>query len=123
MSAVLRAQGRDFAPDRFCSESLLEPCAIFRRGEPSRTRGVRETSGINLALSDAGFDEFTRQAEEATTFLEAHKEDLLRLRNYPGLESMNLDFGIASRDVYVQNDYFPPSLIRLAGELGPGTGL
>jgi hypothetical protein len=31
-----------------------------------------------------------------------------------------LDFAIERRDVAVQCDYFPPDLVRIAGELGIG---
>jgi hypothetical protein len=125
MSAVLRAYGTDFEPDRFCSESGLEPCAIIRRGEPvlpkARPEGKNhERSGINIVLSDAEFDEFPRQVEETTAYLEAHRDELIRLHDFPGIEDVTIDFGIARRDVIVQCDYLPPALVRLAGELGLG---
>jgi hypothetical protein len=115
-------------PHRFCSESGLKPCELYRRGEPvfpaSQPQGKKnDASGINLVVSDADFHEFPRQVEEATAFLQAHKEELARLRGFPGVEAMTLDFGIARRDVIVQSDFFPPSLIRLAGELGLGIEL
>lgn len=128
MSAILRANGVGFDPDRFCSESPLRPCALYRRGEPvlpaTRPDGrTHSVSRINLVLSEADFHEFHRQVDEATAFLEAEKDEIARLRSFPGMESMTIDFGIARRDVLVQSDYFPPSLVRLAGELGLGIEL
>jgi hypothetical protein len=128
MAAVLRASGTEFDPDRFCSGSLLKPCRLYRRGEPvfpaSNPGGRKnEASGINVVLSEADFHEFRRQVHEATVFLEAHQEDLARLRSFPGVESMTIDFGIARRDVVVQRDFLPPSLIRVASELGLGIEL
>lgn len=125
MSAVLRAYGTDFDPDRFCSESGLRPCKLYRRGEPQLPRTKpegrkKEQSGINIVVSDADFHEFPRQVEETLAFLEAHKDELSRLRSFPGIEVMTVDFGIERRDVIVQCDYLPPPLIRLAGELGIG---
>jgi hypothetical protein len=127
MAAILRSYGVEFDPDRFCAESGLKPCAIYRRGEPVRPATKpdgrkHEGSGIDVIVSGADFHEFPRQVEEATAFLEARKEELLRLRALPGLESMTIDFGIARRGV-VQFDFLPPSLIRLAGELGLGIEL
>jgi hypothetical protein len=128
MAAVLRVSGAEFDPDLFCSGSGLKPCAIYRRGEPvypaSQPRGKKhDVSGINVRVSDAGFHEFPRQVEEATTFLQAHREELARLRCCPGADWMTLDFGIAWRDVAVHSDFLPPSLISLAGELGLGIEL
>ncbi len=79
-----------------------------------------ETSCMNVLGSEAEFHEFTLQVEETTAFLEAYKEELLRLRGFPGIEGIVIDFGIARRDVIVQSDFLPPSLIRLAAELGLG---
>jgi len=148
MSAYLRIYGTEFDPDRFCSESGLTPFYLYRRGEPVPSlppnlrpsglnlfrrgeppvpiipeRREHERSGINVVVSKADYHEFSRQVDEATAFLEAHKEVLLRLRCFPGIEVMSLDFGITRRDVIVQSDLLPPPLIRLAGELGLGIEL
>jgi len=128
MSAVLRVSGVAFDPDRFCAGSGLDPCKLYRKGErvfpASRPDGRRnDKSGINVVASDAGFNEFPRQVEEATAFLVAHRADLARLRSFPGVEDMTLDFGIPRRDVVVHSDYLPPALLRLSGELGIGIEL
>ena len=125
MAAVLRARGTEFDPDRFCSKSGFKPCRLYRKGEPvlpaTKPEGRKnEDSGIHVVLSEADFHEFPRQVDEATAFLEIHKDELARLRNFPGIEDMTIDFGIARRDVIVQSDYLPPCLIRMAGELGLG---
>jgi hypothetical protein len=128
MSAVLRAFGAEFDPDRFCSGSGLKPSKLYHRGEPllpgakSEGRKYKE-SGITVVVSEAGFHEFPRQVAEATAFLDIHKDELSRLRRFPGVEGMTIDFGIARRDVIVQCDVLPPSLIRLAGELSLGIEL
>jgi hypothetical protein len=128
MAAVLRVSGAAFDPDRFCAGSGLQPCRLYRKGEPtlpaSEPDGRRnDRSGINVVASEADFGEFPRQVEEATAFLLAHREELARLRDFPGVEAMTLDFGIARRDVVVQCDYLPPDLLRVVGELGMGIEL
>jgi hypothetical protein len=128
MATVLRASGSDFDPDRFCAESGFEPCGLYRKGEPrfpaSRLDGrCNDASDINVVASEADFHEFPRQVEETSAFLEAHKEELARLRDFPGVEGVVLDFGIARRDVAVQCNELSPKLIRLAGELGLGIEL
>ncbi|GAC1472091.1 MAG: hypothetical protein NVSMB9_18930 [Isosphaeraceae bacterium] len=128
MSAVLRVFGEEFEPDGFCATTTLQPCHLYRKGEPkfpaSQPNGRHnDKSGINFVASEADFDEFPRQVEEATAFLLLHRQELSRLRDFPGVEDMTLDFGIARRDVLVQCDHLPPTLLRAAGELGIGIEL
>jgi len=128
MSAVLRVCGRDFDVDRYCAQGALAPCAVYRRGEPvypaSQPHGRRnEQSGVHIAVSDAAFEEFPRQVEEAVVFLRTHYEEVRQLVQFPGVELAYLDFGVARREVEVQCDYLPPELVRLAGELGLGIEL
>jgi hypothetical protein len=128
MSAVLRAYGTDFDVDAFLIGCTLPVCAVKRRGEPvspvSQPNGRRhEWSGVHVSASDAEFDQFPQQVEEATEFLRAHTEQLRRLRDFPGVEGVTLDFGVARRDVPVQCDHLPAELVRLAGALGLGIEL
>lgn len=123
MSAMIRASGTNFDPDHFCSQSQLHPCELFRRGEPyfsaSQSDGRRyEHSGINIVASDAEFDEFDRQVDEAAAFLKGHHDELSRLRDFPGIEGIMIDFGAKHKDVYVECYSLSPELVRLAGELG-----
>ncbi len=125
MSAVLRAYGADFDVDAFLTGCTLHVCAVKRRGEPvaptSRPDGRRhERSGVHVSASNADFEEFLRQVEEATAFLRAEFEQIRRLCQFPGVEDVTLDFGIVRRDVAVQCDYLPPELVRVAGALGLG---
>ncbi|SIO60498.1 hypothetical protein SAMN05444166_6415 [Singulisphaera sp. GP187] len=125
MVAVLRADGTQFDPDQFMAESHLEACKLYRKDEPLfpelKPEGKKHsTSGITFVVSDADFHDFPQQIVEATAYLEINRDELSRLRDFAGIESVTLDFGIAQRDVMVQCDYLPPSLIRLAGELELG---
>jgi hypothetical protein len=128
MSAVLRAIGRDFDVDAFLTGSTLKPCSVYRRGEPrfpaSQPRGpTLEKSGLHVVLSDADFHEFPKQVADSTAFLLAEAEEIHRLRTFPGVEDVTLDFGIERRDVVVQSDHLPADLIRAAGALGLGIEL
>lgn len=80
-------------------------------------------SGAHVVASDADFDQFARQEAEATDFLRNHFEQLRRLRTFPGVESVTLDFGIERRNVYLQCDSLSPELIAAAGSLGLGISL
>jgi hypothetical protein len=128
MSAVLRASGANFNVDRFCATSTLEPCTVYRAGEPVfptiQPNGRRnQVSGIHIVVSDAEFDAFPQQVTEAISFLRTHHDQVRVLCEFPGVDGAILDFGIARRDVPVQCDILPPELIRLAGELGLGIEL
>lgn len=123
MSAVLRAYGAGFDVAAFLAGCSMPVCAVKRRGEPvfpaSQPNGRRhKQSGIHVSASDAGFEEFPRQVEEAAAFLRANAEQIRRLVMFPGVEGVTLDFGIVRRNVAVQSDHLPVDLVRLAGSLG-----
>ena len=123
MSAVLRAYGKEFDVDAFLVGCALPVCAVKRRGEPldpaSKPNSRRhERSGVHVLVSDAEFEAFSQQVEDAIMFLRGDAERILGLCQFPGVEGVTLDFGIARRDVVAQCDHFPAELIRLAGSLG-----
>ena len=123
MSAVLRAYGTNFDVDAFRIGCTLEICAIKRKGDPIRPSssptGPRfPWSGVHIPVSDAAFDDFPRQTVEATAFLRAEFKQIQRLCQWPGIESVTLDFGIERRDAAVQCDVLPAELIAVAGLLG-----
>lgn len=125
MGAVLRAAGSTFDPHRFCRHYGLEPTSVHRKGEPRRPANnpggrTHESSGFNLTVSKADFHDLPGQIADAIVFLESQKLALAALRDDPGVEQVELDFGIARRGVAVQSDSLPPRLICLAGELGLG---
>ena len=103
MSCVLRATGLDFQPNEFCAESPLAPCHIHRQGEPkfrTRPNGPKiQKGGLNVVVSEASFDEFETQVQDAISFLQTNFKEVQRLCTFPGVESVGLDFGIAWRDV------------------------
>jgi hypothetical protein len=122
MSAMIRAEGVEFDVDAFLATSSLKPTRVFRKDEPVSARrpdGPRNASTrFNVSASDAGFDEFPRQIDEATVFLRDYGSEIERLVSYPGVASVGLDFGVFWRDVPIHCDYLPVELLRLAGELG-----
>jgi hypothetical protein len=76
---------------------------------------------VNVAVSDADLTDLRQQARDAIGFLQSNKGELARLVSFPGVEGVELDFGIAWRqDVVTQTDSLPRELVRLAGELGLG---
>ena len=124
MSCVLRASGTNFDVDEFLKTSTLDVLTVFRRGElQSPTSSVTrkgEYSGMNVSVSVREFSDLRGQIDDAVEFCSENDRELRRLRNFPGLEKMDLDFPIEDRDVVFQSDAFPPELLLLLGGLGIG---
>jgi hypothetical protein len=128
MPTVLRAYGSQFDLDAFLALSRLPVCSVVRQGDPiypaSRPNGPRhDRSGVHVSVSDADFSDLARQAREVADFLQARRDEIRQLCEFPGIEDVTLDFGIERRDVPIQCDYLPPDLVRLAGALGLGIEL
>ena len=72
MAYIFHLSGQDFNVEALVQLSPVEPCAVFRRGEPvsKRPNSRRaQISGINLEVSDADFDDLEQQQADAITFL------------------------------------------------------
>jgi hypothetical protein len=108
--------------DAFLTGSTLEPCQVFYRGEPKfKTRpegGISQCSGFNAEVSLADFCELSSQIEDAISFLQENEDEMKRLVEFAGVESVEVDFAIEQRDVFVQSDNFPANLLLLCGQLG-----
>ncbi|MBD2098585.1 hypothetical protein H6F90_26295 [Trichocoleus sp. FACHB-591] len=120
MSCMFRATGFDFAVDKFLQQSTLIPDSVWHRGEHRLAKRVHEGSGFSMVASQADMSNPQQQVEDAIAFLKANQVELERLQKFSGVERICLDFGIEDRDVAVQCDYFPPELLRLAGNLNIG---
>jgi hypothetical protein len=121
MSAVLRAAGDDFDSQAYLRDSTLPGVQGWNRGDPMfpRSEGKRcKSSGVHAEVSPADFDEFQQQVADATKFLPEHIDEIRRLRNFPGVESVTIDFGIWRRDLFAEYKESPEELVRLAGSLG-----
>ena len=119
LCCVLRASGSDFDVEAFLDDSPLEPCSVWHRGETRSRDRVHNDSGFNL---DIGSGEVSAQIAGVVQFMIAHDVEMRRLCSCTSIEII-LDFAIARRDVFVQCDSFPATLIRLAGSLGLGIEL
>jgi hypothetical protein len=124
---VLRANGKDFDVDLFLRKSPIEPCKVYRRGEPrfaaSQPHGpTHETSGFNANVSTKEWDDLAGQITDAKSFLTEQRAELDRLRKFAGVDGIEIDFPIPLRigrnNVAVQSDRFPADLIFAAGSLG-----
>jgi len=125
MSCVLRASGTNFDVDEFLKTSSLDALTVFHRGEAQRRGSVAtqhrtSQAGMSVHVSQREFSDLRGQIEDAVKFLEDNDQELKRLRDFPGLERMDLDFPVEDRDVVFQSDAFPPRLLSLLGALRIG---
>lgn len=119
---VLHISGDDFRVDDFLSGSELQPYRVHHRGEVGRRSRVHTDSGFSLGVSDADGD-LCKEIEDAIKFLNTNEPELRRLRDFPGVTDLRLDFGLYFRNVAAQFDYLPPDLLASAGNLGIGIEL
>ena len=124
---VLRVSGVNFDPRGFLRNSTIKACSGYLRGEPrrlARPDGPKcTTSGFTASVSDADWSDLLAQSADAVAFIEKHEAELLKLRGLPEVDDMRLDFPIERRDVFVQCDFFPSSLVMAAGRVGLGLEL
>lgn len=122
MACFLRVWGVELDVDALVASNEITLRSLYRKGEPRsslRPDGEKLTcSGISYCVSDAGFDEFKTQRDEAIAYLSGHCNDIEKIVSAPGVDGASLEFGIKKRDVAMQCDIFPALLISLAGRFG-----
>lgn len=123
MSAIVRIAGPDADCDELLRLSPVEPCTVWRRGEPkfpaSQANSEKLTSsGINLVASEAGFDEFETQLDESIEFLDRYFAELESLTSLASVDTAVIHFGLQWYDTFAQTDFIPAKLVTLAGRLG-----
>jgi hypothetical protein len=122
MSCILRISGESLDIDTLLSRHDLRPDRTWKKGETRSVKGkVHSDCGATFIASDADLDEFDRQVEEATAFLELHSPTIAAMVATPGVQHAVLDFGVSLTEGYVaQFCYFAPSFVRLVANSGIG---
>jgi hypothetical protein len=78
-------------------------------------------SSFNLGVSESSWNDLAAQVRDVRKFLQKHKRELRRLKRFPGLESIALDFPLEdpmSKSVMVYTLGIPEALIQLAAAAG-----
>jgi hypothetical protein len=126
MSCVLRIIGKDLDIDTLLAASNLVPYKKMRKGQPRSALKVdgkkMEHSGICIKVSDANFNEFSRQIEDAILYLQTNNKQLKIIASTKEVEFAILDFGVDLRidnnNVLLETHRLPADLLALAGNLG-----
>jgi len=123
MACFLRVYGDELNVKDLIATFKLSPSKVWEKGLPrfrNNPNKLNKNSGLNIQISKAEWNEFEKQKKDAVEFLREHKHIMSSVASYSGVEGAYLDFGIEWRNVSVQSDSFPPSLIVLAGQIGLG---
>lgn len=119
---ILNATGTHFDVDTFMSKSpWRDSASVFHRGEATRLRSrpTHEHSGLGVRISDSDEDELESQIRDAMEFLKQERQELERLRAFPGVECLEFRIGVFWwRNTCCQFHSFPAEFSALAGELG-----
>lgn len=119
-NCVFHATGENFAVDGFLAVVQIKPYQVFRRGEPHGRRGrIYESSGFSLDVSGAE-EEVSEDVEDAIQFLQKNRDLLAKLADWPGVTDRRLDIACYCKGWFLQSEYLPPELLKLAGELNIG---
>ncbi|RYD53369.1 MAG: hypothetical protein EOP52_04335 [Sphingobacteriales bacterium] len=130
MGCVFSVIGKNFDVDAFLEEAKFRGATRRYKGAPrfrSEPEGKKRThSFFSVYACKAGFHEPKKQIAGAIRFLKRNYDKLVLLKSTKGVDFATLDFGIelrmysASGNGFCQSDFFPPALIKLAGELEIG---
>ena len=122
---MLRISGADVDVMAMLAQHPLPVHQVWRKGEQRVLKGKFHTdSGASVVVSEADFDQFDLQVNEATKFLEIYASTLANIAAYPGVEEVIFDFGIALYGGRVMmSSYLPPRFIELAAGAGIGVML
>jgi hypothetical protein len=106
----LRITGENLDVDSLLAEIDLKPWRVWRKGE-CRKIGRREGecysfSGVSFYASDAPLDDVDTQFVAATDYITENREAFEKIKMFPGIGEITLDFGIELRKILINSDYF-----------------
>lgn len=120
---VLKIHSETTSFKKFCETTKIPVFSVTEKGELRGKTRVSETFVVSFDVSDAEWDEFTEQVNDAINFLIKNFDELKQLITKVPDSDGYLDFPIYSRlndNIVNQNDHLPKELISLAGKLNLG---
>jgi hypothetical protein len=123
MSCMLRAEGSKKAVLQLREMWKAQNVSYYIKGErrfpKNPTSKLNNYSGIGALVSEADFDRVDLQVKDAVKYLKKNEGILKKLGDLR-FKEMKIDFGIEKRNVWAQFEFFPPTLLKLAGNLNIG---
>ncbi|MEO5822731.1 MAG: hypothetical protein ABIT71_19660 [Vicinamibacteraceae bacterium] len=121
MACYIRAYGSRFDVDAFVGSSSIEWPDVWRAGEakvlaePNSPKEYQK-SGLQIEVGDG--DQFTSLLRDASDFMRKNRDELLRLASDPGVERVEIDFGLTwNSNMAVVSVTMPAEFVALAGEV------
>jgi hypothetical protein len=119
MSCILRISGETLDVDNLLYLHPLLHYSVWKKGE-SRIYQKGKCcldSGVQFLVSDADFDKFKVQEQDAIEYLEANLSIIKKIVNFYGVQYSVLDFGVAITDKHFSvSSYLSARLIQLAAK-------
>jgi hypothetical protein len=122
MSCILRVSGEALDVDSMLTSIPMEFDQVWKKGEPRSIKGKMHTnSGAQFVVSEAAFEEFIVQRNDATKFLKSNEISVKKMADFPCVQYCVLDFGVSiiEGNAAVMT-YLTPELINLAAKSGVG---
>ena len=122
MSCILRVCGEALDVDSMLTSISIEFDQVWKKGKPRSIKGKMHTnSGVQFVVSDAEFEEFSVQRNDATEFLKSNEIAIKKMAGFPCVQYCVLDFGVSITEGNVAvMTYLTPELINLAAKSGVG---
>jgi hypothetical protein len=118
----LRVYGDALDVDSMLASNSIELDQIWRKGESRTTKSkVHTNSGVQFIVSEADFEEFVIQRNDAVVFLTFNEVAIKEMADFPFVQYCVLDFGVSITEGSISSvTYLTPELISLAAKSGAG---
>jgi hypothetical protein len=117
----MSVHGAEFNLDELLSQLQMKPIRSWKKGESRlkhRPEVLHEYSGATFDVSEADMGEHEQLIADAVTFLKENLADIQKMSSFPGVDEVNIDFGVNFKDSFLPTDYLPPEFVSLAGQAG-----
>ena len=119
--------GKNLDLDSCIKKNKLRGYSKTYKGEPiykSKPNGEKvKYSFISVQTSKADFRDLKKQISDTIKYMKRHRDKLSFIKSTKEIEYAFLDFGVAlkvNKKMPAHFDYYPNSLILLAGQIGLG---
>jgi hypothetical protein len=125
---VLHVTSKTKSFTNFLNETKFPAYQSHEIGEVRKTgrKYPYDDYGFSSIVSKRDLNSLADQIEDAKTFLQKHKEVLLKMLSTHSVTDIRLDFPYYCRldeQFFTQCDYLPPTFLKLVGGLGIGIEL
>lgn len=120
ISCILHAYGTGFEPDLFLKDARFTPDRVIYKDKLKALdeHNAEITDAMHLLIAISHADALSVQVEDTVKFLEFYQDMVKKLRHYPNVEEVCLNFTARREDILLQDSLFSAELYDLT--LGNG---